>query len=204
MKSFIYLISPTEIKNKNFYKELNQILKTNKIKYFQLRLKKRKNEILKIAKKIKKITDKNNTKFIINDNPIIAKLANASGCHVGQNDMGCKESKKILGKKKIIGVTCHNSKRLALKAVKDGAGYIAFGSFFKSLTKKTRVKANLKILRWAKKKIKVPIIAIGGINSSNFREILLNGATFIACSKYIWGNKKLSPIEAIKEFSLKK
>ena len=100
----------------------------------------------------------------------------------------------------IIGVTCHNSKKLALKAEKQGANYIAFGSFFKSSTKKTVFKANVKILRWAKKKINMPTVAIGGINSSNYKKILSNGANFIACSNYIWNNNKLDPISAIREF----
>jgi len=112
-------------------------------------------------------------------------------------------SRKILGKNKIIGVTCHNSKKLALKAKKHGANYVAFGSFFKSQTKKTAFKTNLVILRWAKKKINMPTVAIGGINSSNCKKILSNGADFIACSSYIWNNKKLDPVSAIKNLSKK-
>ena len=129
------------------------MLKTKKVEYFQLRLKKISNQnLLKISKKIKKIVRKNNVKFLINDNPIIAKMVGADGCHIGQKDMDFISSRKILGKKKIIGMTCHNSKKLALKAKKHGANYVAFGSFFKSQTKKTTYKANLPILRWAKKK----------------------------------------------------
>ena len=109
-------------------------------------------------------------------------------------------ARKILGKNKIIGITCHNSKKLALKAKKNGANYIAFGSFFKSFTKKTAFKANLAILRWAQKKINIPIVAIGGISSSNYKKILSNGADFIACSNYVWNNKKLDPVSAIKKF----
>ena len=97
-------------------------------------------------------------------------------------------------------VTCHNSKKLALKAKKYGASYVAFGSFFKSSTKKSAFKANLAILRWAKKKINMPTVAIGGINSSNYKKILSNGADFIACSNYVWNNKKLDPISAISKF----
>jgi thiamine-phosphate pyrophosphorylase len=114
--------------------------------------------------------------------------------------MDFKKSRKILGKNKIIGITCHNSKKLAIKAKIHGANYIAFGSFFKSSTKKSAFKANLAILRWAKKKINMPTVAIGGINSSNYKKILSNGADFIACSSYVWNNKKLNPILAIKKF----
>jgi len=202
LKRYIYLISPQKIKGNKFYNKLDQVLKTNKVKYFQLRLKKISNlNLIKISKKIKKITRKNNVKFLINDKPSIAKTVDANGCHVGQKDMNFIISRKILGKNKIIGVTCHNSKKLALKAKRYGANYIAFGSFFKSSTKKTAYKANLAILRWAKKKISIPVIAIGGINSSNYKKILASGANFIACSNYIWNNKKLDPVSAINKFN---
>ena len=105
-----------------------------------------------------------------------------------------------MGKRKIIGVTCHNSKKLALHAKKIGADYIAFGAFFKSSTKKTTYNANLALLRWSKKKINIPVVAIGGINNSNYKKVLSNGAEFIACSGYVWKNTKLDPISAIKNF----
>ncbi len=201
MKKYIYLISPKKIKGVEFYKNLNNVLKTNKVKYFQLRLKRISNKnLLKISKKIKKIVKKYNVKFIINDRPVIAKKIGADGCHIGQKDMNQTTSRNILGQKKIIGITCHNSKKLALKAKKNGADYIAFGAFFKSSTKKTAFKANLALLRWAKKKINMPIVAIGGINSSNYKKILHSGANFIACSNYVWNNKKLDPVMAIKKF----
>ena len=201
MKRYIYLISPQKIRGLKFYKELNQILKTNKVKYFQLRIKKVPiSNLLKISKKVKKIVKKNNVKFLINDKPSIAKKVGADGCHIGQKDVNFVQSRKILGKNKIIGMTCHNSKKLALKAKNYGANYVAFGSFFKSPTKKTAFKANLALLRWAKKKINMPIVAIGGINSSNYKKILSSGADFIACSSYIWDNKKIDPVSTIKKF----
>ena len=168
------------------------VFKTNKVKFFQLRLKKiTSKNLIKISKKIKKIARKNKVKFLINDKPLIAKKVGADGCHIGQKDMSYKKSRKILGKNKIIGITCHNSKNLALKAKKVKANYIAFGSFFKS---------NLATLHWAKKKINIPTVAIGGINDSNYKKILSNGADFIACSSYVWNNKKLDPVSAIKKF----
>ena len=201
MKRYIYLISPGKIKEIEFYKKLDEVLATNKVKYFQLRLKKISfSSFLKISLKLKKIVKKHNVKLIINDNPHVAKKIDADGCHIGQKDMDFKRSRKVLGGKKIIGVTCHNSKKLALKAKKQGASYIAFGAFFKSSTKKTKFKANLEILRWAKKKINMPTVAIGGINSSNYKKILLNGANFIACSNYVWNNKKKDPVSAINKF----
>jgi len=204
LKRYIYLISPQKIRGVKFYKNLNSILKTNKIKYFQLRLKKTSiSSLLKVSRKVKKIVKKYDVKFLINDRPLVAKMVGADGCHIGQKDMNFFSARKILGKNKIIGVTCHNSKKLAIKAKKNGANYVAFGSFFKSSTKKTAFKANLTILRWAKKKINIPAVAIGGINSSNYKKILLNGADFIACSNYVWNNKKKDPVSAIKEFERK-
>lgn len=201
MKRYIYLISPQNIKGSKFYSQLDQVLKSKKIKYFQLRLKKISTlNLIKIARKVKKITKKNKVKLLINDNPFVAKLIKADGCHIGQKDMNFISSRKILGRKKIIGITCHNSKKLAIKAKNLGANYIAFGSFFKSSTKKTTFKANLTILRWAKKKINIPIVAIGGINDFNYKKILLSGANYIACSAYVWNNRKLDPVTAIKKF----
>ena len=201
LRRYIYLISPQKIRGVKFYKELNNVLKTNKVRYFQLRLKKISIlNLLKISKKINKIVKKNKVKLLINDNPIVAKMVDADGCHIGQKDMDFISCRKILGKNKIIGITCHNSKKLALKAKKYNANYVAFGSFFKSSTKKTAFKANLAILRWAKKKINMPAVAIGGINNSNYKKILHSGADFIACSNYVWNNKKLDPVSAIKKF----
>ena len=204
MKRFIYLISPTKIENHKFYNQLNSVLKTNKVKFFQLRLKKTSEKnILKISKKIKKIVKKYNVVFIINDKPLVAKKIDSDGCHIGQKDVDFKKSREILGKNKIIGVTCHNSKKLAIKALRNGANYITFGSFFKTSTKKKVIKANLRTLRWARKKIKIPIVAIGGIDNLNYKKVLINGANFIACSHYIWKNKNFNPLEAINKFRQK-
>jgi len=201
LKRYIYLISPQAIKSKKFYNDLNKVLKTNKVMYFQLRLKNKPfKELIKIAKKIRKITSKHKVKLLINDKPSVAKTAKADGCHIGQKDMDFLHSRNILGQQKTIGMTCHNSKRLALKAKKFGANYIAFGAFFKSSTKKTMYRANLGLLRWARKKINIPIVAIGGINNSNYKKILLNGANYIACSGYVWNNRNLDPVSAIKKF----
>ena len=106
-------------------------------------------------------------------------------------------------KNRILGVTCHNSKKLAIKAVKNKANYVAFGSFYKSKLKLNAIKANLKILKWAKKNIKVPIVAIGGINNKNYKKLIKSGANYIAISSYIWDNPKLKPEFAIKKFKWK-
>ena len=197
-KKFIYLISPNKIKNEKFYFNLNQVLSSKKVSFFQLRLKKEsfKNQIY-IGKKVKKICKKYQVKFLINDNPIIAKKLNADGCHLGQKDMNIYEARKIIGNK-IIGITCHNSVRLAKIAIKSKANYLAFGAFYLSKTKKVKFHATTKILKKVKKLTKIPIVAIGGINSSNYKNLLLNKANFLAISGYIWNNKKYKPEKAIK------
>jgi len=196
-KNFVYLISPNKIKNEKFYIKLNQVLSSKKVSFFQLRLKKTnlKRKIF-IGKKIKKICKKHQVKFIVNDDPIIAKKVDADGCHLGQKDMNIYNARKLL-KNKIIGITCHNSLTLAKKAVKEGANYLAFGAFYSSKTKKTKYKANLKILSLAKKLTNIPIVAIGGIKDTNYKKLLLNKANFLAISSYIWNNKKLNPKEAM-------
>ena len=196
-KKFIYLISPNKISSA-FYKNLKLVLKTGKVNFFQLRLKNYslKQKVL-IGKKIKNICIKYNVKFIINDEPLLAIKLDADGCHLGQKDINVKLAKKIMGKK-IIGVTCHNSINLAKKAIKHKISYIAFGAFYKSKTKKTKYLAPIKILNKVKKFTKIPIVAIGGINSDNYKNLLLNNANFLAISGYVWNNKKYKPLEAIE------
>ena len=151
-----------------------------------------------IGKKIKKICKKHNTKFLINDDVILSKKLNADGCHLGQKDMEISKARKII-KKKIIGITCHNSIKLAKLAIKKKADYIAFGAFNISKTKKAKFKADISLLKKIKKITKTPIVAIGGINSNNYKNLLLNKANFLAISGYIWNNKKLKPTDAIRK-----
>ena len=197
-KKFIYLISPNKI-TKQFYPNLNKVLEIGRVSFFQLRLKKYSFEQkISIGKKIKKICKKNNVKFLINDDPFLAKKINADGCHLGQKDTSIIKARKIIGNK-IIGVTCHNSIRLAKSAIKNKASYIAFGAFFTTKTKKVKHRATIKILNKAKKITKTPIVAIGGINSYNYKNLLLNNANFLAISSYIWNNKKYKPLKAIEK-----
>ena len=196
---FIYIISPNKIEDDEFYTNLSLVLKSGKVSYFQLRLKKEtiKNKLI-IGKKIRTICKKYKVKFLVNDDPMIAKKLNADGCHLGQSDMSIVKARKLL-KNKIIGVTCHNSIKLAKKGISDGADYLAFGAFYSTQTKKVKYRANLRILKSIKKITTLPVVAIGGIKLNNYKKLLLNKANFLAISGYIWNNKKYKPLEAIKK-----
>ena len=195
-KRFIYLISPNKIK-KSFYNNLNVVLSSNLISFFQLRLKQYSLiERKEIGIKIKKICKKYKVKLIVNDDPNLAKEISADGCHLGQSDMNIQRARKIL-RKKIIGITCHNSKKLIKQAIKDGANYIAIGAFFRSKTKKVNYIAKPSLISWAKRFTKLPVVIIGGITNKNFRKLLLHKPDFLAISGGIWDKK---PAKAIKEF----
>jgi|TARA_B110000037_G_scaffold188366_1_gene219746 thiamine-phosphate pyrophosphorylase len=197
--NFVYLISPNKIRDKKFYNDLTLIFKSGKVSFFQLRLKKEtsKNKLI-IGKKIKKICNKFKVKFLVNDNPKLAEELNADGCHLGQKDMNIQEARKIL-KNKIIGITCHNSVKLAEEAIKNGADYLAFGAFYSTKTKVTKYYANTKILSWSKNNVKVPVVAIGGITDKNYSNLIENGADLIAISSFIWRNK--DKLKAVKSFN---
>jgi len=197
-KKFVYLISPLKI-DESFYSDLIDVLKQRKASFFQLRLKKVSfKKKLIIGKKIKKICRKFNVKFLINDDVYLTKKLDADGCHLGQKDMNIFEARKFIGNK-IIGITCHNSIKLARTAINNKADYLAFGAFNSSKTKKVKYKASINLLKKVRKITKTRIVAIGGINCSNYKKLLLNKANFLAISGYIWNNKKYKPLEAIKK-----
>ena len=197
-KKFVYLISPLRI-NKSFNSDLIEVLKQKKVGFFQLRLKKENfKKKIEIGKKIKKICKKFNVKFLVNDDVYLAKKLGADGCHLGQKDMNIFKARKLIGNK-IIGVTCHNSIKLAKIAMDNKASYLAFGAFNPSKTKKVKYKASIKFLKKVRKMTKTPIVAIGGINLDNYKNLLLNKANFLAISGYVWKNKKLKPKDAIKK-----
>tara|TARA_S200000501_G_scaffold376923_1_gene433417 strand:+ start:1083 stop:1697 length:615 start_codon:yes stop_codon:yes gene_type:complete len=197
-KKYIYLISPNKI-NSKFYYNLGKILATGKVGLFQMRLKKYsfKKKIL-IGKKIRKICKKNDVKFLVNDDPFLAKKLHADGCHLGQKDDDIDYARNIIGNK-IIGITCHNSIGLAKTAIKKKASYLAFGAFYSTKTKKVKYKATIKTLIKVNNITKIPLVAIGGINYTNYKKLLLNKANFLAISSYVWNNKKYKPLKAIEK-----
>ena len=150
------------------------------------------------SKNTSKLVKKYNVKFLINDDVYLAKKLNSDGCHLGQKDMNISDARKLIGNK-IIGITCHNSIKLAKAASKKKADYIALGAFNTSKTKKVKYIASVSTLKKARRITNKPIVAIGGINSDNYQKLLLNKANFLAISGYIWKNKKMKPIEAINK-----
>ena len=199
MIKLVYLISPNKI-TENFYSKLDKVLAYGNTAFFQLRLKNISNRrIFLITKKIKKITKKHKVKLIINDNYSLALKVKADGCHMGQNDGSFKIARNKL-RKKILGITCHNSKKIARDVLKFRPNYLAFGSFYKSKLKPNSIRANLDILRWSNKNIKKPIVVIGGINNKNYKRLIKSGAKYIAISSFIWDNPSLKPEFAIRKF----
>ncbi len=199
LKRLVYLISPNKI-DQSFYTNLDKVLSFKNVEFFQLRLKNvSQKKLINISKKVRKISKKHKVKFVVNDYFDLVNKIKADGCHMGQLD-GSFKIARIKLKGKFLGITCHNSKTLANKAIDNKADYVAFGSFFKSRLKPKAQKANLNILKWAKKNIKKPIVVIGGINNINYKKLMKAGAKYIALSSFIWDNPKLKPELAIRKF----
>lgn len=188
MKTQIYLISPPKITDVILFKKsLEEVITSNSVTVFQLRLKDIENrDIVKIGKEIVPMLQAAGIAVIINDNPNIARDLHADGVHLGQKDGSIDEARKILGKDAIIGRTCHNSRHLAMEAADKGADYVAFGAFYPTETKDVKFHAEPEILTWWQDLMETPCVAIGGINLENALPIINAGADFIAVSSGVW------------------
>lgn len=188
MKTQIYLISPPKIPDVILFKKsLEEVITSNSVTVFQLRLKDIENrDIVKIGKEIVPMLQAAGIAVIINDNPNIARDLHADGVHLGQKDGSIDEARKILGKDAIIGRTCHNSRHLAMEAADKGADYVAFGAFYPTETKDVKYHAEPEILTWWQDLMETPCVAIGGINLENALPIINAGADFIAVSSGVW------------------
>jgi thiamine-phosphate pyrophosphorylase len=200
----IYLISPPQLNLESFSQELLKVVKTNKIPIFQLRLKNYHNsEIKKIAQELKKICDDHNVLFFINDDLQLAVEIDASGVHLGIDDINYSQQISLIKKnhqKLIVGVSCYDSKKLALEAKEQGADQISFGAFFASPTKISRGSPKIDLIDWAKENLNLPIIGIGGINQQNYQILVDKKIDYLALISYVW-NHPISPVEAIKKLS---
>lgn len=144
------------------------------------------------AQTIQTLCAKNNVTLLVNDDIDLAMEINADGVHLGQNDEALEVARKKLGRKKIIGITCHNNVALAQQAQQDSADYVAFGRFFPSKTKPTAPPASMNMLMEASKLLNVPIVAVGGITIANAQALILNGADMLAVSHGIFGASDIS------------
>ena len=195
----IYAITPDNLKKEELFNKVYKLLK-NGVRIIQYRDKLRSVEDkLIISKQLKTICQSFNSLLIINDDIHIAKKINAHGVHLGQKDISCNEARNILGSDPIIGISCQNNLELALKAQHEGADYVAFGSIFKTSTKKDVVNCSLEDLKDFVKKIEISSVAIGGINLSNYQEVKKSGVDMIAMSSGLFLQEEIPELELFKE-----
>ena len=196
----LYLISPPNINVNEFIFSLDDVLNTGLVSCFQLRLKNVKDEdIIESSKALKPICNKYHVPFILNDRLDLVNKVEADGVHLGEDDGSILEARKLLGPKAIIGASCYNSKHLAMEAAEEGADYVAFGAFFDTITKDPKTKADMNIIKDWTLISNIPCVAIGGINSSNCKELVDAGADFIAVVGSIW-SKNNDPKSAVNKF----
>ena len=195
-KPLIYLISPSKIDIKTFPVILSYVLETKVVNVFQLRLKNYKDsDLISITSLLYKICIKNNVTFILNDRIDIAKKLNVDGVHLGKEDCNIKNARNILGNHKIIGSSCYNNKNLSIKSQSLGANYVAFGSFFKTTTKKNTTKIVLSDFKKIRKNINIPIVGIGGLNKFNIKKLIYLQTDFLAFCSSIWNTKRTPQVE---------
>lgn len=172
---------------KKFAGELERTLDAGDVASLQLRLKSAgDDEIRAAARTLMPIALAKNVAFIMNDRPDLARELECDGVHVGQNDTPYAEARAIVGPKKIVGVTCHNSRHLALEAAEAGADYVAFGAFFPTTTKDAKGNAEIETLQWWAEIMEIPCVAIGGITTQNAAPLIEAGADFLAVSSGVW------------------
>ena len=206
MQSRLYLITPPLFDLESFPELLDKTLAAGDVACLQLRLKQADetpvadNLILQAAEKLLPIAHKYDVGLLINDRADLALTAGADGVHVGQADTPYAEARQILGQDAIIGVTCHDSRHLAMVAGEEGADYVAFGAFFPTSTKTPSAQAGHDLLTWWQETTELPCVAIGGITTENASTLIKAGADFIAVSGGVWGYEH-GPEEAVKAFT---
>lgn len=197
----LYLISPPAI-DAGFADRLAHALDAGPVAAFQLRLKGiEEHEIAALAPPLQEICAARDVAFIINDSIALAKRLKADGVHLGQEDGTVADARAALGREAQIGVTCHNSRHLAMEAAEEGADYVAFGAFFPTSTKETKHVADPALLGWWRTLTGIPCVAIGGITPENGRALVEAGADFLAVSGAVW-NAADGPAEAVRRFQM--
>jgi len=200
MTTRLYLITPPKIEPRAFADELKRALDAGDVASLQLRLKDvSDDEIARAMEVLMPIAQKHNVAFLLNDRPDLAGSLGCDGVHVGQQDATYEEARAAVGRDRIVGVTCHNSRDLAFAAGEAGADYVAFGSFFPTTTKEVQYSADIDLLEWWAKYMTVPVVAIGGITIENGRPLIEAGADFLAVSSGVW-NFRNGAAAAVREF----
>ena len=203
MKEFpcqLYLISPLEVGG-DFPVQLEAALSAGPVAAFQFRVKDvDQHEAAALAEPLQAICAAHDVAFIVNDSVALAKRLKADGVHLGQGDGDVSEARELLGRDAQIGVTCHNSRHLAMEAAEAGADYVAFGAFYPTQTKSVEHIADLDTLQKWSLVTEVPCVAIGGITVDNAKPLIDGGADFIAVSNAVWTHPQ-GPAEAVKAFN---
>lgn len=202
----LYLITPPRLDPVAFADVLKRTLDGGAVACLQLRLKTDDEQtadvstILKAAEVLMPIAQSRDIAFIINDLPEVAARIGADGVHVGQQDMAYAKAREIVGPDAIVGVTCHDSRHLAMAAGEAGADYVAFGAFFPTTTKEPKAQADIDLLAWWAQVFEVPCVAIGGITTENATPLIKAGADFLAVSSGVWAHPE-GPAAAVAAFN---
>lgn len=195
----LYLISPLEVGG-DFPTRLARALDAGPVAAFQLRVKGLdQHEAARLAEPLQQICAAREVAFIVNDSISLAKRIGADGVHLGQEDGTVEEARKALGRDAQIGVTCHDSRHLAMEAGEAGADYVAFGAFFPTTTKEVKHTAGLDLLEWWQTIFEIPCVAIGGITPENCGALVTAGADFLAVSGAVWNGDEAAAVKAFHE-----
>ena len=196
----LYLISPLDVGG-DFPAQLELALSAGPVAAFQFRVKGvDQHEAAALAEPLQAICAAHDVAFIVNDSVALAKRLKADGVHLGQGDGDVREARELLGPNAQIGVTCHNSRHLAMEAAEAGADYVAFGAFYPTTTKQVDHTAELDTLQKWSMITEVPCVAIGGVTPDNAKPLIDAGANFLAVSSAIWNHPE-GPAEAVKAFN---
>jgi len=204
----LYLISPLEVGGgfpDRLARALDIMGPDNPVSAFQFRVKDiDQHEAAELAVPLQAVCAQRDVAFIVNDSISLAKRLNADGVHLGQHDGDVREARDILGREAQIGVTCHNSRHLAMEAGEAGADYVAFGAFFATQTKDVSHQAGLDLLEWWQPVFEIPCVAIGGITPENCAPLVKAGADFLAASGGVWNGDEAAAVEAFAKAMMPK
>jgi thiamine-phosphate pyrophosphorylase len=197
----LYLITPPQLDPAAFAETLKQTLDAGDVASLQLRLKEvPEEEIARAVELLMPITQERGVAFLLNDRPDLAQRFGCDGVHIGQEDGTYAAARAAVGADHIVGVTCHDSRHLAMEAGEAGADYVAFGAFFPSITKEPKSHCDIEVLRWWAELMVVPCVAIGGITVANAKPLIEAGADFLAVSAGVWAHPD-GPAAAVKAFN---